>query len=114
MSQNAANNQREPYRIGVLMDMPGFAGGSDMYPLAVKFALEEAYEQKLIDRPAEVILRSYLGQPWGDGLVNRRNYLDLVQKEQVLGISGPFTTDNCMSILNLVEEQKVPVITICG
>jgi hypothetical protein len=34
----------DTYRIGVMVDLPQMSGLSDMFPLAVEFALEEAPE----------------------------------------------------------------------
>ncbi len=113
-AKDLERNPLAPYKIGVMMDMPGFPGASDMFPEAVAFALEEACEAGLIDRPVETVLREYPGQPYGDGLINRRAYLDLVEKEQVLGIAGPLTSDNSLAVLDLIEERRVPCITICG
>ncbi len=107
-------NVKAPYRIGVMVDLPGFPGLTDMFPLAVKFALQEAHETGLIDRPAEVIENEHTGQPWGDGHVSRNAYLEMVDKYQVLAIAGPMTTDNALAVLDLVEERRVPAITICG
>ncbi len=107
-------NLLEPYKIGIMMDMPGFPGASDMFPEAVTFALEEAFDNGLIDRPVITVLNEYPGQPYGDGLINRRAYLDLVENEQVLGIAGPLTSDNSLAVLGLIEDKKVPCITICG
>ncbi|MDE0929409.1 MAG: ABC transporter substrate-binding protein [Halioglobus sp.] len=107
-------NKFEPHKIGVMVDMPGFPGATDTFPKAVQFALDEAYDRGLLDRPAVTVLNEHLGQPWGDGYASRNAYLDLVETEQVLAIAGPFTTDNSLAILDLVEEKHVPSITICG
>ena len=107
-------NEIAPYKIGVMMDMPGFPGASDMFPKAVQFALDEAYESGLMDRPAITVLDEHLGQPYGDGYQSRNAYKRLVDDEQVLAIAGPLTTDNSLAILDLVEEKHVPAITICG
>ncbi len=106
--------QTAPYRIGVMVDLPGFPGLTDMFPLAVEFALREASESGLIDRPVEVIHNEHVGQPWGDGHVTRNAYRELVEERQVLGIAGPMSTDNCLAILDLIEQCHVPAITICG
>ncbi len=107
-------NPTSPYRIGVMVDLPGFPGLSDMFPLAVKFALDEAHETGLIDRPAEVITNEHVGQPWGDGYASRNVYRQLVEEHQVLAIAGPMSTDNCLAVLDQVEQCHVPAITICG
>jgi branched-chain amino acid transport system substrate-binding protein len=107
-------NVTEDYRIGVMVDIPGFPGLSDMFPRAVQFALDEAHTSGLIDRPAKIVVNEHAGQPWGDGLESREAYLDLVENQGVLAIAGPMATDNCLAILDLVEEKRVPTITICG
>ena len=38
----------------------------------------------------------------------------MVDQHQVLAIAGPMTTDNALAVLDLVEERRVPAITICG
>lgn len=107
-------NKLEPHKIGILVDMPGFPGASDMFPLAVQFALDEAAEEGLVDRPVETILNEHVGQPYGDGWASRNAYVDMVKNHNVLAVAGPFTTDNSLAILDLVEELHVPSITICG
>lgn len=104
----------DTYRIGVMVDLPQMAGLSDMFPLGVEFALEEAHETGLIDRPAKIIVREYSGQPMSDYSTTVKAYRDLVENEGVLGIAGPMTTDNCLAVLPEVERLKVPNITICG
>jgi len=107
-------NENQDYKIGVMVDMPGFPGASDVFPKAVQFALDEAHENGLIDRPVKTVLKEHLGQPWGDGNASRNAYRELVEEDQVLGIIGPFTTDNCLAILPLVEEKGVVSLTMCG
>ena len=114
MATQNGGNPILPYRIGIMVDMPGYPGGSDMFPEAVRFAFEEAHANRVIDRPVECVLREYLGQPWGSGLSNRDAYLDLVKNEKVLAIAGPLTTDNCMALTEITAREQVPVFTICG
>lgn len=104
----------EPYRIGVLLDLPNIPGLSDMFPEGLKFAFQEAYESKLIDRPVELIIREFKAQPTTDGFSTINAYRDLVENEQVLAVAGPMTTDNCLAVLPYVEKMGVPNITICG
>jgi ABC-type branched-subunit amino acid transport system substrate-binding protein len=103
-----------PYRIGCMVDLPGFPGLSDVFVDALKFAFEEAYESRLIERPVEVIERQYPGHPWRAARENIDVVRELIEKEGVLGIAGPMTTDNSMSILPAIEQLKVPAISICG
>jgi ABC-type branched-subunit amino acid transport system substrate-binding protein len=104
----------EPYKIGVMVDLPDSPGLSDMFVLALEFAFEEALEQGVVDRPVELCLREYVSHPWRDGFPNIEAYHDLVHDEKVLGIAGPMTTDNCLAVLPEVEKLGVPNITICG
>ena len=103
-----------PYKIGVMVDLPGFPGLTEMFPLAVQFALTEAYQTGLIDRRAEIVNHEHAGQPWGDGMVCRKAYLELVKEHDVMAVAGPMSTDNSLAILDLVEERRVSAITICG
>jgi branched-chain amino acid transport system substrate-binding protein len=107
-------NEVLPYKVGVMMDMPGFPGASDVFDKAVQFALDEAYRGGVIDRPAITVLKEHLGQPWGDGYASRNAFKELAEKDQVLAIAGPFTTDNSMAILDMVESYRIPTMTICG
>ena len=106
--------EHQHYKIGIMMDMPGWEGFSDTFPRAVQFALDEAHEQGLIDRPATTVLLEHNGQPFGDGWASRNAFKQLVDEHNVLAIAGPMTSDNCLAVLNCVEEAKVPCITICG
>lgn len=104
----------EPYRIGVLLDLPNIPGLSDMFPEALRFAFQEAQETGVIDRPVELIIREFKAQPTTDGFSTVRAYRDLVENEEVLAVAGPMTTDNCLAVLPHVEKMGVPNITICG
>lgn len=107
-------NKILPYKVGIMMDMPGFPGASDVFDKAVQFALDEAYSEGLLDRPAVTILKEHLGQPWADGYASRNAFKELAEKDQVIAIAGPFTTDNSMAVLDLVESYRIPTVTICG
>ncbi|MGE0384624.1 MAG: ABC transporter substrate-binding protein [Gammaproteobacteria bacterium] len=108
------NIKLQPYRIGAMVDLPGIAGLSDAYVDALRFAFEEAFEKRIIDRPVEVVVREYAGQPWTDARTNVEVMRALVEQENVLGIAGPMTTDNSLAVLGEVERLGVPTITICG
>jgi ABC-type branched-subunit amino acid transport system substrate-binding protein len=103
-----------PYKIGCMVDLPGFPGLSDQFVDALRFAFEEAYENHLLERPVEVIERVYPGHPWRGARENIQVARELIEQEGVLGIAGPFTTDNSIAILSTIEELKVPAISICG
>lgn len=104
----------QPYKLGVMLDLPNSPGLSDMFVEGIRFALKEAYDSGIVDRPVELLERSYHAQPWADGSGNVEVYRELVEKEKVLGIAGPMSTDNCLAVLPEVERLGVPNITICG
>jgi ABC-type branched-subunit amino acid transport system substrate-binding protein len=106
--------QLEPYRLGVLVDLPDYPGLSDVFPDVVAFALEEATARGVIEREVDVIVKEVRAQPWTDARPVVNGYRELVEEEGVLGVIGPFTTDNCLAILPDIEKLAVPTGTICG
>ena len=55
-----------------------------------------------------------MSHPWRSGHANIEHYVDLVENERVLAVSGPMTTDNCLSLLPELDKYKVPSIGIAG
>jgi len=104
----------EPYRLGVLVDLPDYPGLSDAFPDMAAFALEEATARGVIEREVDLLVKEVRAQPWTDARPLIQAYRELVEEEGVLGVIGPFTTDNCMSILPEAERLGVPTGTICG
>jgi len=102
----------EPYRIGVMDDLPDACG--EPFIAGLRIAFDEYYENGVMDRPVELVERHYYGHPWRTGHPSVEAYLDLVDNEQVLAVAGPMTTDNCLSILPLLDEKKVASMGICG
>jgi ABC-type branched-subunit amino acid transport system substrate-binding protein len=105
-------HQTQPYRIGVMVDLPGDC--SESFQAGLSIAFEESVEKGIGDRPIEMVLREYVGHPWEAGHPNVDAYVDLVENEKVLGIAGPMTTDNCLSLLPHLDRYQVPSIGICG
>ena len=103
-----------PHRIGVLVDLPHFDGCAKLFVEGLEIAFEEMAERGIGDRPVELVVREYEAQPWGSGHANARFYRELVEEEEVLGIAGPMTTDNCLALLPELERHRVPSITISG
>lgn len=102
----------KPYRIGVMDDLPGECGESLRAGLEVAF--EEYLKAGLMDRPVDLVNRSYVGQPWENGSINIEVYRDLIENEKVIGIVGPMTTDNCLSLLPELDKLEIPSVGICG
>jgi ABC-type branched-subunit amino acid transport system substrate-binding protein len=104
----------EPYRIGVLVDLPGYPVLGDAFPDGVRFALDEAVGRGVVERPVETVFRGVRAQPWTDARPLLSAYRELVEDEGVLGVAGPFTSDNALALLPLVEQYGVPTISMCG
>ena len=104
----------EPYRIGVLVDMPDRPGLSDVFPDAVRFALREATARGIVERDVEVVAREVWAQPLTDARPVIRAYRELVDDAGVLGVIGPMTSDNSLALLPEIERSGVPTLSICG
>jgi branched-chain amino acid transport system substrate-binding protein len=102
----------EPYRIGMLGDLPGPC--NDSMRAGLTLAFEEYVGMGVGDRPIELVEREYVSHPWRSGHPNIEAYVDLVENENVLAVSGPMTTDNCLSLLPELDRYKVPSIGIAG
>jgi len=104
----------EPYRLGVLIDLPDHPGLSDCWPDAIGLACEEVAARGLLERPVELVVREVYAQPWASAHGLIKAYRELVEDEGVLGVIGPYTSDNCMALLPEIERLGVPTGTICG
>ena len=104
----------EPYRVGVLVDLPDYPGLSDAFPDAIRFAFEEATERGIVERDVEVVHREVRAQPWTDVRPVVDAYRELVDEDRVLGVIGPMTSDNCLPLLPEIARAQVPTGTICG
>jgi ABC-type branched-subunit amino acid transport system substrate-binding protein len=98
----------------MLIDLPDHPGLSDCWPDAVRLACEEAKARGLLERDVEVVVREVYAQPWASAHGLIKAYRELVEDAEVLGVVGPFTSDNCLALLPEIERLKVPTATICG
>lgn len=104
-----------PYRLGVVDDLPTLrAAFGDDFMHGVELAVADAFESGLVDRPIELIRREAIAHPWDDARPVIDAVVDLAENERVLGIAGPMTSDNSLSVLSDVERTGVPTISICG
>jgi ABC-type branched-subunit amino acid transport system substrate-binding protein len=108
----------EPIKIGFLMDFrlpPDFpqAMRDDLTkPFELVFA--EALEQKLIDRPIQILYREPEGLPKGSVKAVIDAYGELVE-EGCLLVYGPNITDNAVPTREAIEERfRVPAISVTG
>lgn len=104
----------ESYKIGVMVDLPNNPGCSDLFVEALDIAFKEYLELGICTRPVELIVREYVGHPWKSGKSTIDTYRDLVENEGVIGVAGPMTTDNSLSLVEELDRLKVPSISICG
>ncbi len=104
---------RQPWKIGVLVDIPDTTGITNEFVEGVSLALDLAHEDGRLDRPVEVISRVVWASPWTSTHELVAAYRELVA-EGVLAVAGPMTTDNSLALLPTVEELGVPTISICG
>lgn len=104
----------EPHRIGMMTGIPHRPMFADHFIDALRFTFADAFESGLIDRPVELLVRKYNGQPQGPAHRSIEVFRELVEEQHVLGVAGPFTTDNCLPILPHVNSLGVPTVTLCG
>jgi branched-chain amino acid transport system substrate-binding protein len=112
-SRYALTGSRTPHRVGLLQDWALWAPLADWYD-ALKLAFTEAYESGLVDRPIELVVREVEGPPDRSSAPVVKAWRELAEKEQVLGVIGPFITDMTQIIRPLAEQYKVPTISYCA
>lgn len=106
-------SDRTPYRIGILQDWALNAPVADWYN-GLYLAFEEAYEQGIIDRPIETVLREVEGPPNQNAADVITAWRDLAFNEKVLGMVGPHITDMNIIIRDEVERGRVPTLSHCA
>jgi ABC-type branched-subunit amino acid transport system substrate-binding protein len=104
----------EPYRLGVLIDLPDHPGLSDAWPDAIQLACDEVNARGLLERPVELVVREVYAQPWASAHGLIKTYRELVEVHEVMAVIGPMTSDNCLALLPEIERLGVPTGTICG
>lgn len=104
----------EPFRLGVLIDLPDHPGLSDAWPDAIQLACDEVNARGLLERPVELVVREVYAQPWASAHQLIKTYRELVEEHDVMGVIGPMTSDNCLALLPEIERLRVPTGTICG
>jgi branched-chain amino acid transport system substrate-binding protein len=114
MATHYHGREIEPYRLGVLIDLPDHPGLSDAWPDAIQLACDEVRARGLLERPVELVVREVYAQPWASAHGLIRAYRELVEEHDVLGVLGPMTSDNCLAVLPEIERLGVPTGTICG
>ena len=108
----------EPIKIGYLMDFrlppdyPQTMRDDLIKPFELVFA--EALQQKIIDRPIQIVYREAEGLPKGSVKAVIDAYGELVE-EGCLLVYGPNITDNAVPTREAIEERfRVPAISVTG
>jgi ABC-type branched-subunit amino acid transport system substrate-binding protein len=108
----------QPIRIGYLFDFRLPEG----YPQAMRddltqpfdLVFREGREQKLVDRPIEIVFREVEGLPKGSVKAVIDAFGELVD-EGCLVVFGPHITDNAVPTREAIEERfRVPAISVTG
>jgi ABC-type branched-subunit amino acid transport system substrate-binding protein len=108
----------EPIKIGYLMDfqLPEFYPQELRADLTQPFDLvfAQGLEQKLIDRPVEIVYREVEGLPKGSVKAVIDGFGELVD-EGCLAVFGPHISENAIPTREAIEERfRVPAINVCG
>ncbi|MET0987907.1 MAG: ABC transporter substrate-binding protein, partial [Steroidobacteraceae bacterium] len=103
-----------PHRIGYLQDwMIGTQSFKDQFAMS-RFAFDEAYEQGLLDRPVELVLREVEGPPYAQVHPIIATYNELIEKGQCIGVIGPFITDVTKPLRKVIERARIPTLSYCA
>jgi len=105
--------ERTPIRVGILQDWALWAPVGDWYK-GLHLAFEEAYEEGLVDRRIETVLREVEGPPNGPAAAVIDAWRELAFDEKVIAIVGPHITDMNRIIRDEVERGRVPTISHCA
>jgi len=108
----------EPIRIGYLMDfrLPAFYPQEmrDDLTQSLQLVFRQGLEQRVIDRPVEIVFREVEGLPKGTVKAVIDAYGQLVD-EGCLLVFGPHITDNAVPTREAIEERfRVPAISVTG
>jgi branched-chain amino acid transport system substrate-binding protein len=103
--------QFAPVKVGVLIDLD--MGTKEDFLATLRFAFDEAYEQKVMTRPVELIVKEAIGLPRLEAKNSIDGYRELVQ-QGVLCTIGPLITDNSLALAPVINELGVPAMTWTG
>ena len=100
-----------PTKIGVLIDLD--MGTKEDFLATLRFGFDEAYEEGVIMRPVELVVKEAIGLPRLEAKNTIDGYLDLVN-QGVLGTIGPLITDNSLALAPVINQAGVPAVTWTG
>ncbi|MCW2621652.1 MAG: hypothetical protein JWL64_1254 [Frankiales bacterium] len=101
-------------KVGFLQEFPMVDHAQKPWDDALRMALDEAFEDGLVDRPIELVHRKFAGMPTGTWLDTERVWRELAD-EGCVCILGPFTSENAIALRGHIEnEGRVPTVSITG
>lgn len=106
--------EKEPYRIGVLIDAAMGTPPVRHWANAMRLALDCALEDGLISKPVELVEREVNGLPYGRFSNVLDAWDDLVHQEQVLAVAGPWYSDNALTLHDTIERDRVPSLSMAS
>jgi len=107
----------EPIKFGYLFDFllpEGYPKDKrDDLTQTFELVFKQGHEQKLIDRPVEIIFREVEGLPKGTIKAVIDAYHQLAD-EGCLAVFGPAIGDNAVPLREVIEHRQVPAISVTG
>jgi ABC-type branched-subunit amino acid transport system substrate-binding protein len=102
------------YKVGFLQEFVMVDHAQKPWDDALRMALDEAFEDGLLDRPIELVHKVLDGLPTGTWMDVRHAWQELAA-EGVVCILGPITSENAISLRGYIEDQgRVPTLSITG
>ena len=102
-------------RIGLLIDFAISEKAKRVMYDALNLAFDEALEDGLIDRGIKLVVREAEGVLRGGGALEVVNAWKEIAAEGVVGIYGPWVSDNALSLRSYIEnEGHVPSLAMTG
>jgi len=101
----------DPIRVGWVCDWPE---PPKLHASIMQYAYDEAYEEGVIDRPIEIVVRGAHGLPRGSAHAVVDAWKEL-EAAGVLAVYGPQKSENALQLREYIETVgHIPTVTICG
>ena len=81
---------------------------------AMRLAFDEAAESGILDRPVELVVRQQEAWPYGQFEPLLNTWRKLVREENIMGMLGPWVTENMKSFGRYINREEIPTISMCG
>ncbi|VXD04210.1 ABC-type branched-chain amino acid transport system, substrate-binding protein [Pseudomonas sp. 9AZ] len=114
VADNPRRPSTVPWRVGLLVDWAHQTQPMLDYANAIELALEQAWQDGLIDRRVELVTRKVHGGPSASALDVRAAFCDLAYEQRVHAIIGPTLPDDLMACRHEIDRAMVPVLSFGG